>query len=104
MFSVSRWDGSLGGAVSAWHFLQFLLHPLPLHFLLRAGLWITIFEMGGWPSSSTGDLFCPLDMVSTGSFSALLGISAKVLHPQDVFKCHPFACEYHDTVRMAKIR
>jgi hypothetical protein len=31
-FGVSRWDASLGGAVSRW-LLQFLFHSLSLHFL-----------------------------------------------------------------------
>jgi hypothetical protein len=33
-FGVCRWKSSLGGAVSGWPFLQFLLHPLFLHLLL----------------------------------------------------------------------
>ena len=37
-FGVSRWDGSLGGAVSGWPFLQSLLHSLSLHFLLTGGI------------------------------------------------------------------
>ena len=37
-FGASRCDGSLGGAVSGWLFLQFLLHSLSLHFLLRGGI------------------------------------------------------------------
>jgi hypothetical protein len=32
-FGVCRWNGSLGGAVSRWLFLQSLLHSLSLHFL-----------------------------------------------------------------------
>jgi hypothetical protein len=31
-FGVSRWDGSLGGAVSRWPSLQHLLRSLSLHF------------------------------------------------------------------------
>jgi hypothetical protein len=34
--------------------------------------------MGVWPHSSTGNHAYPLDMVSTGSLSLLLGISANV--------------------------
>ena len=41
--------------------------------------WINIFEVGGWPYPSTGDCAYPLDMVSTGSVSTLLGILANVL-------------------------
>jgi len=37
-FGVSRWDGSLGRAVSGWPFLQFLFHSLSLHFLLTGGI------------------------------------------------------------------
>ena len=37
-FGVSRSDGSLGVAVSGWPYLQFLLHSLPLHFLLTGGI------------------------------------------------------------------
>jgi hypothetical protein len=36
-FGVSTWDGSLGGAVSGWPFLQSLLHPLSMQFLLTGG-------------------------------------------------------------------
>jgi hypothetical protein len=35
--------------------------------------------MGGWPHPSTGGCAYPLDMVSTGSLSFLLGISANVI-------------------------
>jgi hypothetical protein len=37
-FGVCRLDGSLGGAVSEWLFLQSLLHSLSLHFLLTRGI------------------------------------------------------------------
>jgi hypothetical protein len=37
-FGVSRLDGSLGGSVSGWPSLQFLLHSLSLHFLLTGGI------------------------------------------------------------------
>ena len=37
-------------------------------------------EMGGWPHSSSGDCAYLLEVVSTGSISPLLGISAKVIY------------------------
>jgi hypothetical protein len=37
-FGVNRWGGFLGGAVSSWPFLQFLLHSLSMHFLLTGGI------------------------------------------------------------------
>jgi hypothetical protein len=37
-FGVSRWGGSLGGAVSGWPFLHSLLHSFSLHFLLTEGI------------------------------------------------------------------
>jgi hypothetical protein len=37
-FGVSRWNGSLGGTVSGWPFLQSLLHSLSLCFLLTGGI------------------------------------------------------------------
>jgi hypothetical protein len=37
-FGGSRWDRSLGEAVSGWAFLQFLLQSLSLHFLLSGGI------------------------------------------------------------------
>ena len=37
-FGISRQDGSLGGAVSEWPFLQSLLHTLSLYFLLTGGI------------------------------------------------------------------
>jgi hypothetical protein len=37
-FGVSRWDGSLGWAVSGWPFFQVLLNSLFLHFLLTGGI------------------------------------------------------------------
>ena len=37
-----------------------------------------IFEVGAWPRPSTGGHAHPLDLVSTGSISPLLDISAKV--------------------------
>jgi hypothetical protein len=36
--------------------------------------------MGGWPHPSTGGRAYSFDMVSTGSISPLLGISANVIH------------------------
>jgi hypothetical protein len=37
-FGISSWDGSLGGSVSGWPFLQSLLHFLSLDFLLTGGI------------------------------------------------------------------
>jgi hypothetical protein len=42
-FGVCRWDGSLGGAVSAWPYLQFLLYSLSLH--RQKQVWVNIFEV-----------------------------------------------------------
>jgi hypothetical protein len=43
-FGVCRWDGSLGGTVSKWPFLQSLLYSLSLHFPLTKTLtWVNIF-------------------------------------------------------------
>lgn len=74
-----RWDGSLGGTVSVWPFLQTLLHSFCLHFLLTEEFWITIFEVSGWAYLPTRDCTYPLDMVSTVSLSILLGMSANFL-------------------------
>ena len=40
---------------------------------------LKIFKMGGWPLHSTGDHAYLLEMVSTGSISPLLLISARVI-------------------------
>jgi hypothetical protein len=80
-FHVSRWDGSLVGAVSGWSFFQFLFHSLSLNFLLTGGILdLNIFEVGECPHPSNGSRAYLLDMVSTGSIFPLLCISAKVLH------------------------
>ena len=39
---------------------------------------LMFFEVGAWPHPSTGGHAHPLDLVSTGSISPLLGISANV--------------------------
>jgi hypothetical protein len=46
---------------------------------LQEEFWINIFEVDRWPHSSTGGHAYPLELVSTGSISPWLGISAKVL-------------------------
>jgi hypothetical protein len=50
-FGVCRWDGSLGGAVSGWPFLQSLLYSLFLHFLLTRGI-LDYHIWGGWVAPS----------------------------------------------------
>ena len=40
---------------------------------------LIFFEVGEWPHPSTGGCAYPLDMVSMGSISPLLDISANVL-------------------------
>jgi hypothetical protein len=45
-FGVCRWEGSQGGVVSRWPFLQFLLHfCVPAFLLDRKKFWVKIFEM-----------------------------------------------------------
>ena len=41
--------------------------------------WVKNFEIGGWPPPSTGDHAYLLEVVSIGSISSLLGISANVI-------------------------
>jgi hypothetical protein len=66
-FGTCRWDGSLGGPVSVWYFLQSLLHFLfvwlffvwlvvylcPCLSLEQEQFWLNNFEMGGWTQPST---------------------------------------------------
>jgi hypothetical protein len=48
-FGNCIWDGSPGGAVSGWPFLQSLLHSLPPYFLIC----VLCFPLEGWKYSST---------------------------------------------------
>jgi hypothetical protein len=54
-FGVCIWDGSPGGVVSGWPFLQSLLHSFPYISFRQEQFWVNIFEMGGLPHPSTGD-------------------------------------------------
>jgi hypothetical protein len=78
---VSRWDGSWSGTVSGWPLLQSLPHFFdPAFSWVRNNSGLKILEMGGWPHLSNGGHAYLLDMVSAGSPSPLLGISANVIH------------------------
>ena len=68
-FGVCRQDGSSGGAVPGWPFLQFLLHLLSLFFFGQEHFCVKNFEMGGWPHPSTGSCAYLLEVVSIGSIS-----------------------------------
>jgi hypothetical protein len=48
-FGVCMWDGSPGGAVSGWPFLQFQFHFCPCCFSRQEKFWIKNFEMDRWP-------------------------------------------------------
>jgi len=71
-FGVCRSDGSLGEAVSVPFFCLCLSFGQE-HF------WVKNFEISGWPYPSTGVCAFLLKVVSTGSPSPLLGISANVI-------------------------
>jgi hypothetical protein len=65
-FDVCRWNGSLGGAVSGWPFLQTLFHFFFFCTCLSFGqehFWVNNFEMGGWPHPSTRGCAYLLEMV-----------------------------------------
>jgi len=53
-FGVCRWDGSQGGVVYRWPFLQSLLRFCPCISFRQEQFWVKIFEMGGWPLPSSG--------------------------------------------------
>ena len=61
--------------------LSFSLYsiPCPCISFRQEQFWVNIFEMGEWPHPSTGGCAYPQNMVSTGSLSSLLGISANVI-------------------------
>jgi hypothetical protein len=69
-FGVCRWDESLGGVVSRWHFLHSLLHVFVPAFP---------FEMVMWPHPSIGGCAYLLETVYSGSISPLLGVLANVI-------------------------
>jgi hypothetical protein len=61
-FGVCRWDGSLGGTVSGWPFLQFLFPNLSLHFHLTGRILNTKTTHGDLKffKSTLYYLFCSL--------------------------------------------
>jgi len=77
-FGVCRQDGSLGGAVPGWPFLQPLLHLFylfifgPCSFFGKQHFWVKNFERGGWPHPLTRGHAYLLEVVSTGSISPIL--------------------------------
>jgi hypothetical protein len=56
-----------------------MFHILSLFSIGQEQFWVKIFEMGGWHHLSTGGSAYLLVVVSTGSLSPLLVISAKVI-------------------------
>jgi hypothetical protein len=80
-FVVCRWDCSLGGAVSGWSFLQSCFTFCPCISFRQEQFWVKIVEMGGWPHPSKGGCAYPLDIISTGSITRLLGISSWAWKP-----------------------
>ena len=66
-FGVYRWDGSLGGVISEWPFLQSLFHFFVLVFPLDKNIsGLKILRCVGGPIPQL------LEVVSTGSLSPLL--------------------------------
>jgi hypothetical protein len=55
-FGVFMWDGSPGGVVSRWPFLQSLFHSLSLYFFYTGAILVKILEMSRWPHPSTVNL------------------------------------------------
>jgi hypothetical protein len=51
----------------------------PYIFFKQKQFWVRIFEKGRWPHLSTGGCVYLLNMVSMGSISPVLGISANVI-------------------------
>ena len=80
-FGVCRHDGSPGGAVPRWPFLQSLFHFFfcPYSSFGQEHFWVKNLEMGGYPHPLTGGRAYLVEVVSTGSISPLLRISAKVI-------------------------
>ena len=71
-------DPKMMGIVSGWFFLHSLLHFVPVFPLDRKNSEVKNFEMCQWPYFSTWGHVYLLDLVSSGSISTLLGITAKV--------------------------
>ena len=71
---IYSWDGSLGGVVSGWPFVQSLFQFFPCLSFGQEHFWVKNFEMHGWPHPSTGGCAYPLEVVSTSCISPLLGI------------------------------
>jgi hypothetical protein len=79
-FGVCRWDGSLGGTVSGWPFLQFLFHFfVPVFPLDRNISGLKTLRCVGGPIPQLGAHADLLEVVSTGCISSLLGILATVI-------------------------
>jgi hypothetical protein len=72
-FGVCGWDGSLGGAVSWWLFLQSLFHSLSFISFRQEQFWLKIFEMGEWLHTSTWGHDYPLESVCISSISYMQG-------------------------------
>jgi hypothetical protein len=59
--------------------LDGLFFCLSSNFFGKKHFWGKNFEMGGWPHPSTGGCEYLLEMVSSGSISPILCISAKII-------------------------
>ena len=67
---VCKHDGSPGGTVPCWPFLQSLFHVLSMFFpFVQEHFWVKNFEMDGWPHPSTRGCAYLLEVFSTGSVS-----------------------------------
>jgi hypothetical protein len=54
-FGGCIWNGSSGGKVFGWPFLQSLPTLSPCLYFRQEQLWVKFFEKGGWPHPSTRD-------------------------------------------------
>jgi hypothetical protein len=78
--SVSRQDGSLGRVFPKWPFLQSLLHIFVHVFPLDRNIsGLKTLRWVGDPIPGLGGHAYPMEVVSTGSISTLLCISAKFI-------------------------
>jgi hypothetical protein len=63
-FGVSKWVGSLGGAISRWPFFSLCSSLCSCISFRQEQSLVKIFEMGGWSHHSTGGHAYPLNMIS----------------------------------------
>ena len=79
VFGGCSQDESASGAVPAWPFLQDGSIFVHVFQNISEYFWVKNFEMGGWPHPLMQGHACLLDVVSVGSLSPLLHVSAKAI-------------------------